>query len=262
MPREGFYRRVAMAMVLAVISDIHANLPALRVVWQAIDELSVDKLLCLGDLVGYNARPDACVAEVLSRTSHIVRGNHDKAAATLESLEWFNSVAREAIRWTRRHVEPATLRRLAELPKGPQEVGDGVVICHGTPMDEDRYMMDESTIEESFGCLFRSFPAARVCFSGHTHVPMAARMTPGGATATLVSRGGEFLLDKDAAYLINPGSVGQPRDGNPMASFGILDTERQTYRNVRLPYEIRETQTQNKAAGLPQELAERLAEGW
>ncbi len=249
-------------MVFCIISDIHANLEALSAVLDAVAKLPVDEILCLGDLVGYNADPGACAEEVLSRAAATVRGNHDKAASRLLSLEWFNSVAKEALLWTRASLPEETLERIAELPEGPEEPVEGVLICHGTPMDEDRYMVDSASIGESFRFLKRNHPGARVCFHGHTHAPLIARMNSVGGKVVLMPPEEEVSLEEGARYLINPGSVGQPRDGNPQASFGILDTERWIYRTIRVAYAIRESQRKILEAGLPRELARRLEEGW
>ena len=249
-------------MLTAVISDIHANLEALRAVLAELERRGVNKVLCLGDLVGYNADPEACVDEVLSRAELTVRGNHDKAVAFMQSLEWFNPAAREAVLWTRRQVAPQVLERLGALPEGPKAGADGILLCHGTPMDEDRYMIDAATIAESFQFLAERLPEVSVCFHGHTHVPLVARMAMGAKKPALLPRAAEVALEQGATYLINPGSVGQPRDGNPLASFGIFDSEERIYRAIRVPYHVAETQRKIAEAGLPAELGLRLAKGW
>ena len=196
-----------------------------------------------------------------------MRGNHDKACAGLLSTEWFNPVAREAVLWTRRTAQPRTLQSLERLPAGPVEAADGFVLCHGTPFDEDVYMVEPGAIAGSARWM-QERQGARVCFHGHTHTPFACRLgTPRGEETSIRRRagraapGGEIVLEPGSVYLINPGSVGQPRDGNSLASFGILDTARSVYRTCRVPYDVQETQRKILAAGLPRELAWRLPQG-
>jgi len=149
-------------MICAVISDIHANAEALAVVMGSIRALAVDVVYCLGDLVGYNADPESCVRTVLSVAAATVRGNHDKAVAGLLDLDWFNPVAREAALWTRRSIPEDLLDRLRRLPQGPLRLTEGVLLCHGTPMDEDAYLYDRGSMQRSFECLDqeRTYPRA------------------------------------------------------------------------------------------------------
>jgi predicted phosphodiesterase len=245
-------------VIIAVLSDVHANLEALSAVLREVDLAKPDVLFCLGDLVGYNADPQACVAAVLDRASASVRGNHDKAVAGLMGLEWFNPVAAEAARWTRRVIGSDVLARLSRLASGPLLMAESVLLCHGTPYDEDEYLVSEGAVEESFQNMEREHPAARYCLHGHTHIPLAVELK-GGRWRRLAS---PIRLETSARYLLNPGSVGQPRDGNPQASFGILDTSLGTWRIVRVPYDIAGARGKIVAARLPSELAARLAEGW
>jgi diadenosine tetraphosphatase ApaH/serine/threonine PP2A family protein phosphatase len=246
-------------MILAVLSDVHANREALAAVLHAVDRIGPDRLLFLGDLVGYNADPEACVEAVLGRAALTVRGNHDKAVAGLMGLEWFNPIAAEAARWTRRTVAAATLERIAGLPAGPRATDGGVLLCHGTPSDEDEYLSSESVVAEAFQTLERSYPDTRFCLHGHTHVPSAAVCRAGGIRGLDPE---EVELEASARYLLNPGSVGQPRDGNARASFGILDLSRGVWRVVRVPYDVEGARARIAAARLPAQLAERLIAGW
>ena len=248
-------------MLYAIISDIHANLEALTAVLAAIDEYHVDSVYCLGDIVGYGADPDACVELTLSRAALVVRGNHDKAVAGLMNLEWFNHIARAAAVWTRRNARAETLARVKELPEGPREGDEGVLICHGTPFDEDTYLLDRETMMESYRTLDERYANARICFHGHTHVPLVVARVKNREAPRVLRQQGEIDLEEGATYLINPGSVGQPRDGNARASFGILDTRRMVYSNLRIAYGVREAQRKILEAGIPEELAQRLAEG-
>jgi len=246
-------------VTIAVLSDVHANLEALSAVLRLVDLAKPDAIVSLGDLVGYNADPEGCVTAVLDRAAASVRGNHDKAVAGLMGLEWFNPVAAEAARWTRRTIGAETLGRLSRLAAGPVAMAEGVLLCHGTPRDEDEYLASEAAVRESFEALESDHPAVRYCLHGHTHAPLAVEYK-GGRWRRI--EGSPVRLDASARYLLNPGSVGQPRDGNPRASFGILDLSHGAWRIVRVTYDVAGARGKIAAARLPAELAVRLAEGW
>ncbi len=249
-------------MISAIISDIHSNKEALDAVLSEIERLGVRTIFCLGDLVGYNADPDGCVDVVISRAVEVVRGNHDKAVAGFLNLDWFNSSARAAALWTRTTVRPDTLETLRHLAQGPREAEEReILLCHGTPYDEDAYLVDANSIEESFRSIDSEHPGTRFCFFGHTHVPFVVVRRKGARRPQVVRLREKLELEAQATYLINPGSVGQPRDGIALASFGILDTGGMVYRNFRARYAVQETQRKILHAGLPPGLAHRLAEG-
>jgi predicted phosphodiesterase len=249
-------------VICALISDIHSNKDALDAVLSQIDGLGVETIYCLGDLVGYNADPDSCVETVMSRSAEVIRGNHDKAVAGLLDLDWFNSAARAAAVWTRATVRPGTLEIIRHLREGPREAADGtILLCHGTPYNEDAYLMDAPSMDESYRWLESRLPKVTFCFVGHTHLPTVVVRRKRSAKPRVIEKRDTIDLDPDGTYLINPGSVGQPRDGIALASFGILDTGRMTYRNIRARYDVRQTQRKILSAGLPSSLARRLAEG-
>jgi len=249
-------------MICAVISDIHSNKEALDAVLSQIDGLGVETIFCLGDLVGYNADPDSCVQTVMSRSAEVIRGNHDKAVAGILNLDWFNPSARTAALWTRSKVSPESLETLRRLREGPREAADGtILLCHGTPYDEDAYLMDARSVDESYRCLEKKYSKVRFCFLGHTHVPAVVVRKRGSSKPQVMEWRERIELTPAGVYLINPGSVGQPRDGIALASFGILDTGRMIYRNSRARYNVQETQRKILQAGLPSGLAQRLAEG-
>jgi diadenosine tetraphosphatase ApaH/serine/threonine PP2A family protein phosphatase len=266
-------------VIVAVLSDVHGNREALEAVLLEAERLGAGEMWFLGDMVGYNADPDFCAAELMRRASLLVRGNHDKACAGLLSTQWFNSVARSAVEWTRRTASPSTLESLARLPAGPLQISGntperapggppaGFVLCHGTPFDEDVYMVEPGAVADSARWMRESVPwssgakGTRVCFHGHTHRPFACRLRGGNGRPQALPSGELIALEDGFVYLVNPGSVGQPRDGTPGASFGILDTTRLVYRTRRVPYRVEETQRKILSAGLPRELAWRLAEG-
>ena len=241
-----------------IISDIHANLHALEAVLADAATLGYDATLCLGDLVGYGADPAGVMERVAALApAGIVRGNHDKVCAGLEPATLFNEVARRAVEWTRKALSPAQLKALGSLPKGPLQITPDLEICHGSPFDEDRYVFDAADAGRSMKAA-----SARICLFGHTHLP-AVFSTPQHPVArpaggfeddlTLPAGGGPVL--------INVGSVGQPRDGDPRAAYGLLDLDRNNIRMRRVPYDVTGAQQRILYAGLPPWLAKRLGAG-
>lgn len=243
-----------------VLSDIHANLEALDAVLAVVEPSLYDRIVCLGDLVGYGANPNEVVDRIRAlEPAVIIRGNHDKVASGLETAKDFNPIARLAARWTRDHLTPHNQTYLAELPPGPRLVDDLVEVCHGTPYDEDAYLFGEDD-----GLLALATARRPLCLFGHTHVPLVLRMAPGGLS--LDHLGGDdnphtVSLESDGRCLVNPGSVGQPRDGDPRAAYAIVDTETRTVALFRQQYRIDEAQRKIFTAGLPAVLAQRLGVG-
>jgi predicted phosphodiesterase len=242
-----------------VLSDIHSNLEALDAVLRASAQ-RYDAVLVLGDLVGYGADPNAVVDRVRSlNPAAIVRGNHDKVAAGLDDAEDFNPMAKSAAHWTRESLTPQTFEYLRDLPTGPQIVDDMVEICHGSPLDEDLYVVADVDAA-------RSIAVARtpICLFGHTHVAISARMDSQRRLEIEAPQGHPELpitIDADAKYLINPGSVGQPRDGDARAAYAIADLERKVVTLYRVAYPIEAAQKKILDAGLPPMLAYRLGMG-
>lgn len=259
-------------MTYAVLSDIHANLEALQAVEAALDALpgGVDACLVLGDLVGYNADPAACLERSLRIADCCIRGNHDKVVAGISSDRDFNEAAQAAARRHRQMLSKADRERLRALPKGPVQAAPGIVLCHGSPDNEDLYLIDDYDARVSFQVLNDRYPGFRVGFYGHTHWSMVIRQKrpeqPERTVQTPVrvdrlEHGASLTLDDASRYLINPGAVGQPRDGNPDAAFGVLDADRNRYTQYRVAYPVAEAQRKIVALGLPEALAERLAAG-
>jgi predicted phosphodiesterase len=243
-----------------VLSDIHANLEALEAVLATAAAQRYDRVLVLGDLVGYGADPNAVVDRVRGLgPAASIRGNHDKVACGIEDAEGFNLVARHAIEWTHATLTDANRAYLEALPAGPMLVDGVVEICHGTTFDEDAYVFDELDA-------LRSLESSRapVCLFGHTHIPVAFRQAPEGLEIHVADRGIDTLtvpFEEGSRYLVNPGSVGQPRDGNPRAAFGILDSEARSIDLVRVTYPVALAQAKIVRAGLPDMLAKRLGQG-
>jgi len=242
-----------------VISDIHANLEAFETVMAAAKPLGYDKVLLLGDLVGYGADPNAICERVRElKPDALIRGNHDKVGSGVESPEGFNAVARNAIKWTYENLTKENREWLASLPAGPMIVDETIEICHGTPFDEDAYVFDDLDA-------LRAMHAARrpLCLFGHTHVQVGhylSRDQFGLATAD-DHRPLGIPMDDANRYLVNPGSVGQPRDGAPRAGFGIVDTGAKEATIHRVEYPISKAQARILEEGLPDVLAQRLALG-
>jgi predicted phosphodiesterase len=241
-----------------ILSDIHSNKEAFSAVLQFVRRKPWDKAVFLGDLVGYGANPNQTIGLLRSLKPLVgIRGNHDKVCSGLEDGELFNRIALEAAMWTRKKLTRANLTWLRSLPQGPLHVDDTFAISHGTPIDEDAYIFGE--IEALNVFRHTQFP---VCFFGHSHFPVIFALSPDAITTILtVAPSFKFKLREGVRYLINPGSIGQPRDGNPLASFAIFDSETRMVSIHRIPYRVRETQQKILKAGLPRPLADRLAIG-
>jgi predicted phosphodiesterase len=242
-----------------VLSDIHANIDALEAVLAAAGN-GYDRVLVLGDLVGYGAEPNLVIERVRGLDPlAVIRGNHDKVAAGLESAEGFNPIAQRAAAWTRATLTEDNLAYLRTLKQGPLTIDDITLICHGSPVDEDTYIFGESDVVEALITSNRL-----VCLFGHTHLPMAAALTA-DRSLELLFHGprDQYAVTFDAAwrYLVNPGSVGQPRDGDPRASYALLDTEARTITVSRVTYPVEQASERIFSAGLPKVLGQRLTLG-
>jgi len=241
-----------------ILSDLHANWEALEAVL-ADSSGAYDLVVCCGDVVGYGADPDLVTEWVRQNVTAIVRGNHDKACSGLEDLEWFNPAARASAIWTQAVADPRNIEYLRRLARGPETV-NGFQILHGSPVDEDEYLLTELEVSN-----VAPYLDADISFFGHTHVQvgflchrngvMVLRRPDQNATQETVER------ESDVRYLINPGSVGQPRDGDPRAAYALYDTERRTFTFHRIAYDVPAAQKKILQAGLPDLLARRLATG-
>jgi diadenosine tetraphosphatase ApaH/serine/threonine PP2A family protein phosphatase len=242
-----------------ILADMHGNWHALSAVLDHAAERGFDAALILGDLVGYGASPNEVVATLrdLPVPKSFVRGNHDKVAAGITDGRGFNPTALSAAQWTQDELSAENLEFVRELPQGPMTIEEGVMICHGTPFDEDEYLLSADHAEE----IFESLPAMRTFF-GHTHLPSLFRRGENGIEASLLDDDEVTLhVEPGADYLLNPGSVGQPRDRDPRASYMLLDTDTSLLTHFRVTYPILETQQKIRQAGLPDALADRLVLG-
>jgi predicted phosphodiesterase len=247
-----------MTLRYLVLSDVHSNLEALEAVLRAIRRRKYDGVLCLGDLVGYGASPNQVLSRVRKMARlQIVRGNHDKVCCGLERGDDFNTSARTSAQWTASHLRPGHKEYLAGLPKGPLRIAEGLCICHGSVTHEDQYVFSDFDAYEAF-----ERNDFRVCFFGHTHIPSVFHQTDRGIEAWPI-KGDlvEVCLDPGARYLINPGSVGQPRDRNPKASFGEFYPETSRFVLRRVEYDVEKAAARIQRAGLPANLGNRLKVG-
>jgi len=246
-------------MRFLVLTDIHANLEALDTCLSDAAARRYDQTLVLGDLVGYGADPNAVIARVQAlQPLAVVRGNHDKVACGLEQAEGFNSVAKVAARWTLDVLTAVNRDWLAALPEGPHIVDDLIEICHGSPFDEDAYIFDELDAVRALKTSTRP-----LCLFGHTHYPVTFELSADAFDSIGPAADAEAqieLLD-GWKYLVNPGSVGQPRDGDPRAAYAIVDEDQKRVELFRVRYPVEEAQMKVIKAGLPDVLAQRLAVG-
>ncbi len=262
-------------MVIAIVSDVHGNWEGLQAVWRAAE--GVDIFWCLGDTVGYGADPSQCLAAVRQRCAVVLRGNHDETVATGRKLDWFNPWAKEALLWTQDRLDGSELDYLSRLPEKAcvrleSERLPAVWLAHGSlrePLEE--YILNHEIaaanlqrLKEAFAQTLPESDAPAVLFFGHTHIAEAYFLPP--KSRRIQHRrfltDTEMVLEPSGTYLINVGSVGQPRDGNPKASFGTLDTETLTVRVFRVRYNIDAAAQKILRSGLPSELALRLYQGW
>jgi len=245
-------------MRLALISDIHSNIQALEQVLARLDRERVDLILNLGDLVGYNANPNECIELIQTRPILSVAGNHDLALLNAELAQHFNIIAYQAIMWARSEVRPEFLEFFLDLPLTRE--GRDYLACHGTPTSADSYINYHFQGKKVLKMLDKGL-RLRVCFFGHTHRRALWYKYIRGKVATQPLTPGKIFLEPKWHYLINPGSVGQPRDGNPDAAYAIFDDEEFSIQYKSVPYDVAAAQENILRAGLPEFLAERLGQG-
>ncbi len=257
---------------LAIISDVHGNIHALEAVLERIQSLNVDGIICLGDMVGYGPHPGECLELCVRHCDLIIQGNHEEAVIDAKAAATFNGAARDAINWTRRAMNDLHVAAIEQLPKVAM-IGEMVMCVHDSPVPGPcDYIHDKDIAAIAFRGVER-----QICLIGHTHVPMVFEtpsldpndtLTAPELVAYLPSSGSQIELDGDRRYICNPGSVGQPRDCDPRASFAVLELgDGETYglgssfTVYRQEYDIASAQIASHRAGLPTILADRLALG-
>ncbi len=241
-----------------ILSDIHSNWPALESVL-ADAAGSWDRAVCCGDLVGYGADPNKVIDWARTNLAAVVRGNHDKASMGSEDLEWFNPAARAAAVWTKDRLSPENATYLANLPRGPLDVSD-FQLLHGSPLDEDEYLVNTFDAAHLSGYI-----DTPVSFFGHTHLQGGFLFHRNGVRRLEKPARHEHELaldlEPDSLYLVNPGSIGQPRDGDNRAAYCLYDQDLRAVFYRRVEYDIEQAQRRIIDAGLPDVLARRLGDG-
>jgi predicted phosphodiesterase len=241
-------------MKVAVVSDIHANAHALSAVLAETDRDPPDELWCLGDVVGYGPDPNECCATIASRAGICLAGNHDLAVLGVLPLDEFNADAAAAARWTRSALDEPSRTFLSQLEPSAERAG--VELFHGSPADPVwDYVLSAEGAESSF-----RMTSAPLVLVGHSHVQLALHWDGGSVTGGVATDGDETDLSS-GRWLLNPGSVGQPRGNDPRAAFLELDLGAHRARFRRIPYDVEATQAEILAHGLPAVLAERLSKG-
>ena len=239
-------------MKYAILSDIHSNLEALETALAHIKKNKVDQIISLGDVVGYGANPSECLAIVKQNCEVTIMGNHDQAVEDFGLRSWFNEYAREAIKWTGEVLKPQEKKIIRTFDSIIVDKKNNITWTHGSIHEpqEYHYLLNDYQVAASFKRL-----ETKIGFFGHTHIP---------ELFSLKSDEGRYLPEgtyqfgKGDRYLINPGSLGQPRDHNPKLSFAYFDTDQLMLEIIRLDYDNHKTAAKIKKAGLPAYLAERL----
>ncbi len=240
----------------AIISDVHGNLEALKTVLSDIRKRHIEDIIFLGDAIGYGPDPLSTLRLLRDNSSLMIRGNHDQAILTPGLLDSFNEYARKALQWTASNLDEGSLEIIKGMPLTAEKnlYGIDIFFVHGSPREPERwhYILTLSDVEINL-----HYFDGDICFVGHTHQPFIVEKKKTGEI--IVHRKGEMVIDAQSRYIINAGSVGQPRDMDPRACYVILDNERISF--VRVSYDIKKTQKKMKEAGLPLYLIDRLERG-
>jgi len=240
---------------IAVISDIHGNVQALRAVLQSIEERGIPTIICLGDVVGYGANPNECIDLLKERDIPTIAGNHDHAAVGMVDITFFNEIAKKAVHWTREVLTEENAAWLKERPY-THELAPDYFFVHASPVDPPAwsYVLTFGEARNCFDAFGNPF-----CFIGHSHQPAIVEKSGRDLSCP---EGYSVAVKEKCRYLVNVGSVGQPRDRNPAACYVHADLETNQIHFVRVPYDIQSAQEAILTNKLPEELAERLGYGW
>ncbi|MGD8373210.1 MAG: metallophosphoesterase family protein [Syntrophobacterales bacterium] len=247
-------------MKVAFISDIHSNIEALKAVLDAIDQEDISLIINLGDLVGYNASPVECVDLVQGRQIISIQGNHDRAATEMKYAESFNILAYQAMKWSANKLAPAHKRFLKKL-EHTRVIWDRYLVFHGAPGNPDAYLFYLFQAKKAFNYMRKRTVGVRIGFFGHTHKRAVWQRDVRGKVSSLKISEENILLDPEQMYLINPGSVGQPREHNWKASYLIFSNEPEMIQFKSVSYDLHSAQARIRNAKLPEYLAERLETG-
>lgn len=243
-------------MIYAILADIHANLEALSAVLADIERHGgADEYLVLGDNVGYGPDPEACIEKIRQLPARVVAGNHDAAAAHAGTAFSFNPQAAAAVNWTAAHLGEAEIRYLSGLPFTMETAG--FTLAHGSPRQPDiEYIFSTLEARQNFKLM-----KTRHALVGHTHIPAVFKQSDSGAVSSLPFEPGADLFIDSGRFIINPGSVGQPRDGDPRSAYAFYDTETARIQLRRVPYDIAAVQQKMMSYNLPTSLVTRLEIG-
>lgn len=253
-------------MKYLILSDIHANLESLtKIIDNFISEFVIDEIICLGDIVGYNANPAECVTHIFHTIKpRIIRGNHDRAIA-FDDFKHFSDHAKASGQWTRKQLSTRHIEQLAALESGPGIIDNKFAICHGSPVDEDEYILSSYHAIPAF--LWLQQTGMNILFFGHTHIAESYICDKyadfNDQSHIKRSTAKSIRIKENEYYCINPGSLGQPRDNNPHAAFAVFDTIKMVVDFIRFPYKIEKTREKIMKRGVPYGafLASRLLKG-
>jgi len=241
---------------VAIISDLHSNFEALKAVFDWIGKEKIDHVVCLGDIIGYNANPSEVTYLTYKRTNFSLKGNHERYVLGMEA-KGVKEEKLEVIRWTQEQLSKQYIDWLAKLPD-QHLYEERMLLVHGSPRDPDEYLLNNDSISKGFKHLKDNYPGVPLCFFGHSHFPM---IIGNNKVESSFHETKTVSLVRDKTYMINPGSVGQPRDRCAKTSFGVMDLKKWEFTIVRLDYDHEATSQKIKDAGLDPSLALRLARG-
>jgi putative phosphoesterase len=240
-------------MKLGVFSDIHGNWEAFKAVIKAYKAEKIDTYICLGDIVGYGADPNKCIKKVRGLTELVIAGNHDMAAINRTDTKNFNQYAQQAVNWTNAALKDKNKQYLEQLPFTLER--ENILFVHATPQNPEQWNYALSIDQAQF--VFETF-TQQICCIGHSHYPIFFRKT---AKDIELLPAGKIELRAGERYIMNVGSVGQPRDGKPLACYGIIDLGQKIMEIKRTPYNVEKAQKKIRKAGLPDYLADRIGKG-
>jgi len=246
-------------MRYAILSDVHANLEALEVVLAEVERMGVDRIYCLGDMVGYNASPNECMQMFAERDIPTLMGNHDAVACGIEDPTDFNPIAKASILWTRPTLKPEHIKALQRQPE-QERLKATIRLVHGSLQHRDHYLHGGHEVRKSLHRMRSEEPGIQILFFGHTHLQVAY-VSDQHDDYSVISAS-QFRVQEDRFYIVNPGSVGQPRDRDPRSAFPVCDDDACTVEFIRLSYNINACAQKILEAELPRQLADRLIKGW